>query len=157
MAPAFRQTAGGTQTSGSKPSQAGSLNFQRTDGLLWQCDAVRFLLKLVIPLAVLLVLAIGLLPPVFDRGTLDTDAVNAAKAGAAALSVSGPAAAEAAVRGSIAGDTGVTLVSVQINPSGQTQTVQVTLSRTVHTFMDGIPGLKGWFHMTSTQDSSLGV
>ena len=116
-----------------------------------------FLIKLLFPAAVIIVLAIGLLPPLFARGTLDTDAINAAKAGASALSVSGPGAAEAAVRSAVAGDPGVTLVSVQVNPHGENQTVQVTLSKTVHTFMDGIGGLKSWFNIRSTQSSSLGA
>ncbi len=109
-----------------------------------------FILKLVFPLAVLVVLAVGLLPPLFARGTLDTDAINAAKAAASATSVSAGSATQVVER-SIAGDPGVTLVSVKVNPNGQTDTVEVTLSETVHTFMDGFPGLKSWFHITSTQ------
>src|SRR5574340_1512603 len=120
---------------------------------------MRFAIKLLVPLAVLLVLALGLLPPLFARGTLDTDAVNAARAGSSALGGAGSGAltaVEAAVQRSIAGKSGVGLVSVKINPDGQSDTVQVTLAETVHTFMDGIPGLEGWFHLTSTQQSSLG-
>jgi hypothetical protein len=122
---------------------------------------MRFAFKLFLPVAVITVLAIGLLPPFFVRGTLDTDAVNAAKAASAALSGSGSgsgaASAEAAARQSIAGDRGVTLVSVQVNPNGESDTVQVTLAETVHTFMDGFPGLESWFHVTSTQSSQLGA
>lgn len=114
-------------------------------------------IKLLLPLAVIIVAAVGFLPPVLAQGSLDTDAVNAAKAGASALSVSGPAAAEAAARSSVAGDTGVTVVSVEVDPGGQSQTVQVTLSEKVHSFLDGVSGLKNWFHDTSTQDSSLGA
>lgn len=118
---------------------------------------MRLAIKLLLPLAVIIVAAVGFLPPVLSQGSLDTDAVNAAKAGASALSTSGQAAAEAAVRSSVAGDPGVTLVSVRLDPNGLTQDVQVTLSEKVNSFLNGISGLKSWFHDTSTQDSQLGA
>jgi len=112
---------------------------------------VRFAIKLLLPIAVIAVFAAGLLPPLFAKGKLDTDALNAAKA----ASSPGAGSALAAVQHSIAGDPGVTIVSVHFNSNGDT--VQVTLAETVHTFMDGFPGLKSWFHVTSTQTSSLGA
>lgn len=121
---------------------------------------VRALIKILIPLAVIAVLAVGLLPPLFARGSLDTDAVNAAKAASSVFAGSGarsgPDAAIAAARNSLSGDPGVTIVSITF-PKGEIDTVQVTLSKTVHTFMDGFPGLKSWFHVTSTQSSQLGA
>lgn len=140
---------------------APAIAIPQTARLLWQCGCVRFLLKLLLPVAVVIVLAVGLLPPLFARGSLDTATLNAAKAAASALSTnSGPTAqstAEAAVERSVAGMHDVRIVSVQVNPDGQTDTVQVTLTETVHSFMDGLPGVRRWFHLTSTQESALGA
>ena len=124
---------------------------------------MRFVIKLVLPLAVIVTLAIGLVPPFFDKGNLDSDALNAAKAGASAVFASGSgigsqlSRAEAAVQLSLAGKSGITLVSVRVNPPGTSNTVEVTLTETVHTFMEGFPGLKSWFHLRSTQQSELGL
>lgn len=117
---------------------------------------MRFLILTVLVVGVLAVLGAGLLPPVFDQGSLDTDAVNAARAASSASQSGNEAAIEAAAARSIAGDPGVTLVWAKPVASSGFPTVQVKLSETVHTFMDGLPGLKSWFHLTSTQESQLG-
>lgn len=121
---------------------------------------MRFLIKLALPIAVLAVLGAGLLPPLFDQGSLDTDALNAARAGSSAFQSGNTAAAEAAAEKSIAGDPGVTLVWAKPLPPTQATNelpaVQVKVSETVHTFLDGLPGLKSWFQLTSTQEAQLG-
>jgi hypothetical protein len=118
---------------------------------------VRLLLKVFIPLAVVGVLAGGLLPPLLDQAGLDTDALNAARAGSAMLVSTGSSSeADVVVQQSIADDPGVALVSVQVDPNGESDTMQVTVAETVHTYLSGIPGLKGWFRRTSTQSSSVG-
>lgn len=117
---------------------------------------VRLLLKIFLPLAVVVVLAAGLLPPLLDQAGLDTDALNAARAGSALLvSTGSPASAEAAAEQSIAGDPGVALVGVQVDPGGQPDTIEVSVKEEVHTFMKGLPGLEKWFDRTSTEESSV--
>lgn len=116
---------------------------------------MRALFKVSIAIAILVVLAIGLLPPRFDQGSLDTEAVYAARAGSAALvgaNSSDVTVAQAAASNSISGDPGVRLTNVSVDG----QTVSVTLTQSVHTFMDGLPGLSKWFKLTSTQESTLG-
>jgi type II secretory pathway pseudopilin PulG len=117
---------------------------------------VRFLILTVLIVGILAVLGAGLLPPVFDQGSLDTDALNAARAASSASQSGNDAAIEAAAARSIAGDPGVALVWAKPVPSNGLPTIQVRLSETVHTFMDGFPGLKSWFRLTSTQESEAG-
>lgn len=118
---------------------------------------VRLLLKIFLPLAVVGVLAAGLLPPLLDQAGLDTDALNAARAGSALLvSTQSSSEAEQAAEQSIADDPGVTLVSLQVDPGGQAGTMEVSVTEDVHTFMDGLPGLKKWFHRSATEESSVG-
>ncbi len=117
---------------------------------------VRLLLKVFLPLAVAGVLAGGLLPPLLDQAKLDTDAINAAQAGSALLVSSGsPSEAEAAAQQSIADDPGVTLVDLQVDPKGQSYTMEVTVAQTIHTYMSGVPGLEKWFRRASTEESSV--
>ena len=119
---------------------------------------LRLLLKIFLPLAVLGVLAAGLLPPLLDQAGLDTDALNAARAGSALLvSTGSSSAAEEAAEQSIAGDPGVVLVSIRVDPGGQAQTMEVSVEETFHTFIYGFPGLKRWFHRTATEESSVGT
>ncbi|HAM03015.1 MAG TPA: hypothetical protein DCQ30_12440 [Acidimicrobiaceae bacterium] len=118
---------------------------------------MRFFIRLAVVLTIIAVLAAGLLPPVFDRGRLDTDTLNAARAASAVVQTSGgQSAATAAARASIAKDPGVTLDSVTFSTESSNAFVTVRASEDVHTFMDGFPGLKSWFHLTSTQESQFG-
>ena len=110
-------------------------------------------------LGVLLFLAAGLLPPLLDRGNLANDALTAARTGSALLvSTGSPTEAEDAARQSIAGDAGVTLQGVQVDPQGSSETVQVSVSEHVHTFMSRWPGIRswlnGWFDLRSTQSAA---
>lgn len=119
---------------------------------------MRLLLKVFLPIGVVVAAAIGFLPPLLDQGNLDNDAVMAARAGSAVLVSTGSAdGAITAVQEAISKDPGVHLVSVKVNPAGESSTVQVTVSETVHTFLDRLPGMKSWFHRTSTQESSVGT
>lgn len=118
---------------------------------------VRLLLKILLPLAVVGVLAAGLVPPLLDQAGLDTDALNAARAGSAVLvSTQSSSGAEAAAEQSIANDPGVSLVGINVDPGGQAGTMEVSVAETVHTFLDGLPGLKKWFRRTATEESSVG-
>jgi hypothetical protein len=113
------------------------------------------LVKLGSVVAVAGILAAGLVPPLIAQGALDTDAVNAARSASAALvgsSYADTSAAQVAADASVEHDPGVEVVRVTV----QGATVEVTLSETVHTFMEGVPGLKKYFHLTSTRSSTLG-
>lgn len=108
-----------------------------------------------IAITIVVALAIGLLPPRFDQGSLDTDALYAARAGSAALvgaNSSDVVVAQAAAATSIAADPGIRLANVSVDG----QTVRVTLTESVHTFMAPLPGLSSWFSLTSTEESTLG-
>jgi hypothetical protein len=109
--------------------------------------------------AVILAALAGFLPPVLARGTLDTDTVNAAKAGSSALSTGGAAAAQSAVATSLSRDPNVVLKSVTFSQTPPTSgsTVTVTATEHVHSWLSGISALDGWFNITSTQQSSLGA
>lgn len=117
---------------------------------------MRFFIWLGLVIAVITVLAIGLLPPLLDRGKLDTEALNAARAASAVVQSGNRAAATAAAEASIAKDPGVELVSVTFRNASLGPFVQVKVREKVRTFMDGLPGLEGWFNLTSTQESQLG-
>lgn len=121
---------------------------------------MRLLVKLFVPIAVVVIAAVGLLPPVFARGNLDSDTIAAARAGSTALSGSTGGEAEreatAAAIQSLAGHRGVTVASVTVSGSGLGSVVTVTTSEHVRSFLENVPGLKGWFNITSTQTSQLG-
>jgi hypothetical protein len=120
---------------------------------------MRWIVRLVLPLAVVGVLAAGLLPPLVAKGRLATEALDAARAASAAVTNSGnqQAAYQAAAKWVAAGsDHNVQLVSVNVQSGQLGATVQVTLRESVHTFMEDFPGLKGWFRISTTQESSLG-
>lgn len=117
----------------------------------------RFLFKMALVLVVLGILAAGLVPPLLDRPGLDTDALDAARAASLAVETSQNSdAAQSAAAQSVATHPGVQLVKVAILTEGLAPAVAVTVSEDVHTFMDGVPGLKRWFHISATQDSQLG-
>lgn len=125
---------------------------------------MRLLFKLALPVAVLVALAAGLLPPLLDQSGLNTDALNAARAASATLISSqslSQADAQLVVQNALANDPGVQLVSVTVDPQGQVTTVQVTLRQRVHTYMSNWPGvhswLSGWFQLTSSETSSVGT
>ena len=123
---------------------------------------MRLLIKLALALAVIVTLAAGLLPPLLDRGNLANDALNAARAGSALMvSTDDPTQAQDAATGSIANDPGIELVNVGVNSDGSNSSVSVSVAENVHTFMSSWPGinswLKGWYHLTSTQTSSVGT
>jgi hypothetical protein len=102
---------------------------------------------------------VGFLPPVLARGSLDTDAINAAKAGSSALSTGGVGGAQSAVAASVAKHPDVVLKKVTISPVPPTaeSTVTVTVTENVHSWLSGISALDSWFHISSTQSSSLGA
>ena len=104
------------------------------------------LVKLIVPVAIVVVAAIGFVPRFPAQGALDQDARNAAFA---ALNGGG----EAAARASAEAHPGVHLMSFGRAKSTITglPTVQVTLQEKVSTILSGLPGLKGWFRITSTQ------
>jgi len=105
---------------------------------------------------IVIVLGIGLLPPLLARGKLDQATIAAADAGSYALANGGGVtAADAAALGSIAKHPSVTIVSMGLVP-GTTATFAVTTQERVHTFMDGVSPLKSWFVVTSTQESTPG-
>jgi hypothetical protein len=106
-------------------------------------------------IALLVVLGAGLLPPVFAQGSLDDATLAAARAGSSVLQDGGTASAEAAALRSIAGHPDMDIVNMGV-VAGTSGTFRVTVDEHVHTFMDGIPDLTGWFLITSTQESALG-
>jgi hypothetical protein len=117
---------------------------------------MRTILKVAAVVGVLAVAAAGLGPPLLDQGALDTDARNAARTASATLvDANGPdlQTAESAAQGAVAGDKGVTVAGVSVDG----QTVQVTLEETVHSFLDGLPGLsRHYFRLSSTAQSTFG-
>lgn len=116
---------------------------------------MRTFFKLLVVAAVLGVLLAGFLPPLFTRSKLDSDALNAARAASLDMLNYGTAAqAEAIARRSVAGDSGVILVSVQATQSDDS--AQVTVAHNVHTMFSGLSFLKAWFHVTVTQQSTAG-
>lgn len=124
---------------------------------------MRLFFKLAVPIAVLAALAAGLLPPLLDQSGLNNDALNAARAASATLISSQSLSqtdAQSVVQNALAGDNGVQLESVNVDPQGQITTVQVNVKEQVHTYMSNWPGvrswLKGWFQLTSSQTSSVG-
>ena len=113
---------------------------------------MRFGLKVALFLAVVGVLAAGLLPPVFDMGHLRDNANAAAKAGAAVLLSpgNGSPSVNQAVTASIAAHRGLKVSSVKVNNG----VVTVVVKQNVHTFMSGLPGLEHWFNLTVTESAS---
>ncbi len=118
---------------------------------------MRLLVKLGLLLAIVVVLAVGLLPPLVAKSHLAAEAADAARAGSAAAgNMEDSQAAYDAVAQALVADPGVHLVSVRVEPSEVDPVVIVTLSKQVHTFMSGLPGLESWFRIQSSQQSSLG-
>ena len=106
--------------------------------------------------AVVIVLGIGLLPPLLARGKLDQTTSAAAQAGALVLAEGrGTSAADAAALDAVAKNPNVTIVSMGQVP-GTTTTFAVTTQERIHTFMAGLSALKGWFVVTSSQRSAVG-
>jgi hypothetical protein len=103
--------------------------------------------------ALLVVLCIGLLPPVLARSKVDHAASTAAKAGSAVLA-SGVTAADTAALRSIAAQSNMHIVSMGPVP-GKTGTFAVTVQERVHTFMDRFSELTSWFVVSSTEQSSV--
>ena len=100
-------------------------------------------------------LAAGLLPPVFDQATLDEATVAAARAGSLALYGGGTTGADAAAISSIATHSNMKIVSMR-PVTGSPETFVVTAQEDVHTFLAGVPGLRSWFSVTSTEESTQG-
>lgn len=121
---------------------------------------MRLLIKLLVPVTVIVVAAVGFLPPVFARGNLDSETIAAARAASTAVGgQTGEAAMNAAAQAassSLASHPEVTLVSVTITGRGLSSVVNVKTSEHVRSFLENVPGLKGWFRLTSTQSSQLG-
>jgi hypothetical protein len=108
---------------------------------------------------VVAILAAGLLPPLIAKGRLASEALDAARAASAAVTNTGnPQAANQVVARWVAdsSDHNVRLVSVNIRSGELGAAVQVTLDERVHTFLEHFPGLKGWFQISTTQESSFG-
>ena len=107
---------------------------------------MRTMFRLAVPLAVAVVLAIGLLPPLFARGELDGYARDAAQKGSSVLLNEGQSAAQDLIAQAIASHPGVHLDSIAFEG---TNTVTVTISENVHTFLST-------FHLTTTEGSASG-
>ena len=100
---------------------------------------------------ILFLLGVGLLPPVLQRGSLNSATHAAASAGSAALaSGAGISAADSAALASISRDRDISIVSMGPVPDS-TVTFAVTTQEHVHTFMNRFSFLKSWFVVTSTQ------
>lgn len=116
---------------------------------------MRLGVKVLVVLVILGVLGAGLLPPLFAQAQLRDDANNAAQAGAAqVLNVQAgfhPASINQAVAASLAAHQGLKLISMDVH-SG---VVTVRVTKNVHTFMSGFPGLEHWFHPTVTAKASV--
>jgi len=114
---------------------------------------MRFGVKLVLVLTLLGVLAAGLLPPVLDAGSLRDDASSGAQAGFDALLDKGSSTAsvDLAVEHGVGRHRGIRLDSVKVGSDADT----VVLAENVHTFMDGLPGLKSWFRITATESATV--
>ena len=106
--------------------------------------------------AVLVVLGVGMLPPVFARSSLDAATRQAAQAGSEAFGNGSVSAADAAALRSIAAHPDVHVVSMG-SVSKEPDTFEVTTNEHVHSFMDGISALSGWFLISSTQQSTAGL
>ena len=103
-------------------------------------------------LVILGVLSYGLLGPVVAAGHLHDEANTAAQAGYSRLfgSSSSSASVQQAVAASVAHKSNIRVESVKI----QGGVVTVVLQEKVHSFMDGMPGLKGWFTVSATESAS---
>ena len=102
-------------------------------------------------LVVLGVLSYGLLGPVVAAGHLHDEANTAAQAGYARLISSNPSSAsvQQAVAASVH-QSNIQVKSVKIGGG----VVTVVLEEKVHSFMSGVPGLKGWFTVGATESAS---
>lgn len=107
---------------------------------------MRLAIRLALVAAVLGVVAAGLLPPVFARGQLDGYARDAAQKGASVILNEGAQAAEQLATQAASSHPGIHVVTVS---TPDANTVTITLSEDVHTFMST-------FHLTTTQSSYLG-
>ncbi len=102
----------------------------------------------------LITLGIGLLPPLMAQHGLNRATFAAANAGSLALARGGsPMEADAAALQAIAKDGNVKIVSMGQVP-GTSAGFAVTTQERVHSLMDGVAELKGWFVVTSTQKSN---
>ena len=113
---------------------------------------MRTAVKVVLVLVILGVLAAGLLGPLVNAGHLHDDAQTAARAGYAQMASgsSSSASVEQAVRASVAQHSNVTVKAVRIANG----TVTVVLQEKLHSFMSGLPGLKGWFTINATESAN---
>ena len=108
------------------------------------------LLRFGLPFAVLVAAVVGFVPRLGGQVSLDQWAGDAATQASQAP----PATAEQVARRSAESHPGVRLVGFQ--RAAHSSAVTVTLARDVHSFLDGLPGLRGWFHLTSTQNTMGG-
>lgn len=108
------------------------------------------LFKVAVVLAIPVTAAIGFLPLVSARSSLDQWARDA---GLAALRVQSNQGEQAA-RASVQSHPGVRFVYFHedIAPSGL-PAATVTLQETVNSFVNGLPGIRNWFRISSTQTS----
>jgi len=116
---------------------------------------MRRFVAILVGVAVVVTLAAGLLPPLFTQATLDETTLAAARAGSLALYGGGATGADAAALHSLAAHPNVKIVNMKPIPR-LTDAFIVTAQEDVHTFMDGVPGLRSWFIVTSTQQSTEG-
>ena len=104
--------------------------------------------------AILIVLGVGLLPPLLARHALDEATTAAARAGSAAMA-GGAGAADAAATKTIAAHHDMRIVSMGPVP-GPSGFFAVTVQEHVHTFMDRLGVLSDWFVVTSTEQAQAG-
>jgi len=105
--------------------------------------------------ATLIVLGIGLVPPVLARKGLEQTTAAAARAGSAALAAGVPAA-DAAASKIVATHSNMKILSMGPVP-GKVGIFAITVQEHVHTFMDRFAPLAGWFIVTSTKQADVGA
>lgn len=104
------------------------------------------LLRFVLPLAVAVALAVGFLPLIGTRGSLDQ---YGTEAGLAALH--DPNHAQAAAAAALSHHPGVRLISLQRETSvNGLPAVTVVVRERVHSYLDGLPKIKSWFQISAT-------
>jgi hypothetical protein len=108
--------------------------------------------KVFLVLAILGVLAYGLLGPVLVSSHLHDRANTAAHAGYTQMisTSSSTASVDKAVAASVGHQSNIEVKSVSVK-NGE---VTVVLQEKVHSFMSGVPGLKNWFIVTASETSS---
>lgn len=104
--------------------------------------------KIAVPAGVVIAAAVGFVPRLAAQGSLDQWAVNAAT-----TAIRSHGNAEQAARASAMAHPGVTmtLFKTGAESSSGVPFATVSLEETVHTYISTLPGIKGWFQITTSQ------